>query len=119
MKYVFQFLRILVFCFLGEALHEFLPLPVPASIYGLALLLAALKAGVVRLEQVKEAAGFLIAVFPLLFIPGAVGIMELGALLAETWLPVLLALVLVTVLVMGISGRITQAVIRRKEARHD
>ena len=43
--------------------------------------------------------------------------MELGALLAEIWLPVLLALVLVTALVMGISGRITQAVIRWKEAR--
>ncbi len=116
MNYVFQFLRILGFCFLGEVLHALLPLPVPASIYGL-VLLAALRAGVVKLEQVKGAAGFLIAVFPVLFLPGAVGVMELGALLAEIWLPVLLALVLVTALVMGISGRITQAVIRWKEAR--
>lgn len=119
MRYVFQFLRILAFCFLGEALHALLPLPVPASIYGLALLLAALRAGLVRLEQVREAAGFLMAVFPLLFVPGAAGVMELGALLADIWMPALLALLLVTVLVMGISGRITQAVIRRKEARHE
>ena len=117
MNYVFQFLRILGFCFLGEVLHALLPLPVPASIYGLVLLLAALRAGVVKLEQVKGAAGFLIAVFPVLFLPGAVGVMELGSLLAEIWLPVMMALVLVTALVMGISGRITQAVIRWKEAR--
>ncbi len=118
MSYIFQFLRILVFCFLGEILHALLPLPIPASIYGLALLLAALKAGAVKLEQVKDAAGFLIAVFPLLFVPGAAGIMELGPLLAEVWLPVVLAVALVTVLVMAAAGRVTQAVIRRKEARH-
>ena len=117
MKYVFQFLRILAFCFLGEVLRGLLPLPIPASIYGLALL-AALKAGLVRLEQVKETAGFLLAVFPLLFVPGAAGIMELGPVLAASWLPVALAVALVTVLVMAAAGRVTQAVSRRKAARH-
>ena len=118
MRYLFQFLRILVFCFLGEVLRGLLPLPVPASIYGLALLLAALKMRLIRLDQVKETAGFLIALFPVLFLPGAVGIMELGALLADLWLPALLAVTLVTALVMGAAGRVTQAVARWKEARH-
>ena len=54
MKYIFQFLRILGFCLAGELLHWLLPLPVPASIYGLVLLLLALKMGVVKLEQIKE-----------------------------------------------------------------
>lgn len=119
MKYVFQFLRILAFCFLGEVLHSLLPLPVPASIYGLALLLLALRTGLVKLEEVKETAGFLIAVFPLLFVPGAAGVMELGEVLAGMWLPAVLAIALVTILVMAAAGRVTQAVIRRKEARHD
>ena len=119
MKYVFQFLRILAFCFLGEVLHSLLPLPIPASIYGLALLLAALKTRLVKLEEVKEASGFLIAIFPLLFVPGAAGIMDLGEVLAGIWLPALLAVVLITVLVMAVSGRVTQAAARRKEARHD
>lgn len=119
MRYMFQFLRILAFCFLGEMLHNLLPLPVPASIYGLALLLAALKTRLVKLEEVKEVSGFLIAVFPLLFIPGAAGIMDLGAVLAGIWLPALLAIVVVTILVMAVSGRVTQAVARWKEARHE
>ena len=59
MKYLFQFLRILVFCLLGELLHFYVPLPIPASIYGLVLLLLALKAGIVKLNQVKETANFL------------------------------------------------------------
>ena len=39
-NYLFQFARILAFCFLGEICHAVLPLPIPASIYGLILLLA-------------------------------------------------------------------------------
>ena len=54
MKYVFQYCRILVFCLIGEVLHHLTPLPVSASIYGLVPLLAALKIGIVRFEQVKE-----------------------------------------------------------------
>ena len=42
-KYLFQFARILAFCFLGEILHAVLPLPIPASVYGLILLLLALR----------------------------------------------------------------------------
>lgn len=52
-KYLFQFARILAFCFLGEILHAVLPLPIPASVYGLILLLLALRFGIVKLEQVK------------------------------------------------------------------
>ena len=35
-------------------LHTVLPLPVPASVYGLVLLLAALNFGFVKLDDVKE-----------------------------------------------------------------
>ena len=56
-KYLFQFARILAFCFLGEILYAVLPLPIPASVYGLILLLLALRLGIVKLEQVKEVPG--------------------------------------------------------------
>lgn len=45
MKHLRQFLIILFFSFLGEGLKALLPLPVPASIYGLVLLFAALELG--------------------------------------------------------------------------
>ena len=38
MRYVKQFGIILLISFLGEVLHALLPLPVPASIYGIVLL---------------------------------------------------------------------------------
>lgn len=121
-KYIFQFGRILAFCFLGEVLHVVLPLPVPASVYGLVLLLAALTAGVVKLEQVKETGTYLTGIFPLLFVPAAAGIMELWAEMGQLLLPILIAILPVTVLVMAAAGRTTQALTARNkkgEADHD
>ena len=39
MKYLTQFLRILAFTLAGELLQRLVPLPIPASVYGLVLLL--------------------------------------------------------------------------------
>lgn len=94
MRYLFQFGRILAFCFIGEVLHAVLPLPVPASVYGLLLLLLALCSGIVRLEQVRETGLFLTGIFPLLFVPAAAGVMELWAELGVMLLPATASLVI-------------------------
>lgn len=113
MQYVFQFSRILALCFLGEILAVALPLPIPASVYGLVLLLAALKFGIFKPEQVRDAGKFLIAVMPMMFIPAAVGVMELWDELAAMLLPCVIAAVPVTMLVMGLTAIVTQEVQRR------
>ena len=115
MRYLFQSGRILAFCFAGEVLHAVLPLPVPASVYGLLLLLLALCFGIVRPEQVRETGLFLTGIFPLLFVPAAAGVMELWTELGAMLLPAVIAIVPVTVLVFAAAGRTTQALIRRKE----
>ena len=92
-----------------------LPLPVPASVYGLVLLLAALTAGVVKLEQVKETGTYLTGIFPLLFVPAAAGVMELWAEMGAMLLPILIAIIPVTVLVMVTAGKPTQALTSRKK----
>ncbi len=108
MKLVFQFGRILVVCFLGEVLAALLPLPIPSSVYGLLLMLAALKTGILQLEQVKETGNFLVGILPLLFIPAAVGVMDLWDELRAMLLPCVIAAVPVTLLVMAVSGVVTQ-----------
>ncbi len=117
MKYVFQFARILGFCFVGEALHALLPLPIPSSIYGLLALLLALRTGAVKLEQVRETGNFLTGIFALLFIPAAVGVMELFEVMMENMIVIALAVVVVTAVVMAASGLVTQAV-AGKEKKH-
>lgn len=114
-NYLFQFARILAFCFLGEVCHAVLPLPVPASVYGLVLLLLALNFRLIRLEDVKEVGVFLTGIFPLLFVPAAAGVMELWAEMGEMLLPILIAIIPVTVLVMVTAGKTTQALTSRKK----
>ena len=108
MKLIFEFARIAAFCFAGEVCHLVLPLPIPASVYGLMLLLA---------EQVRTAALFLTGIFPLLFVPAAAGVMDLWADLQAMLVPVLLALIPITILVMTVSGCVTQRLAERKEKK--
>ena len=102
----------------GEICHAVLPLPVPASIYGLILLLAALLLGLVKLEDVKEVGLFLTGIFPLLFVPAA-GVMELWVEMGDMLLPIVIAIVPVTVLVLVTAGHTTQALTRRKQTKKE
>lgn len=120
MKYLRQLLIILIFSFIGEILHSLIPIQVPASIYGLVLLFIALLTGLIQLPQVKEAAKYLIEIMPLMFIPAGVGLLESWGNLKSILVPVLLLLVASTILVMGVSGKVTQGIIqrsKRKEAK--
>ena len=94
-----------------------LPLPVPASVYGLVLLLMALNFKLVKLEDVKEVGLFLTGIFPLLFVPAAAGVMELWAEMGDMLLPIIIAIVPVTVLVMVAAGKTTQALTTRRKAK--
>ena len=120
MKYLRQLLIILIFSFIGEILHSLIPIQVPASIYGLVLLFITLLTGIIQLPQVKEAAKYLIEIMPLMFIPAGVGLLESWGDLKSILIPVLILLVVSTVLVMGVSGKVTQGMIqrsKRKEAK--
>ena len=76
MKYLRQFLLILLISFIGELLHEVLPLPVPASVYGFAILFIGLLSGVIKLAHVKDTGKLLIEIMPVMFIPAGVGLLE-------------------------------------------
>ena len=108
MALIFQFGRILFICFLAEILAALLPLPIPASVYGLLLMLAALGLKILKVEQVKQASSFLVGILPILFLVPAVGIMSLWSELRAFLLPCVLAAIPVTVLVMAVSGLTTQ-----------
>lgn len=120
MLYLRQFCIILFVSFLGELLHVIIPLPIPASVYGLVLMLSALCTGIIKLNQVKETAGFLIEIMPVMFIPAAAGLLDAWPALQAIWIPVILITVITTVLVMAVTGRVTQHMIRRKDRKeHD
>ena len=108
MKYLSQFLIIMGFTVAGEALQRLIPLPIPASVYGLVLLFAALCLKLVKVEQIREVGGFFTSILPVLFVSPAVGIVEHWNLIRPQLLAILLLVLASTVLTFGISGSITQ-----------
>ena len=115
MKYLRQLLMILIFSFIGEVLHAVIPIQMPASIYGLVLLFIALMTGLVKLPQVHEAARFLIEIMP------GVGLIDSWGELRPILLPVIVLLLVSTVLVMGVSGQVTQQMMHhgKKEDKNE
>ena len=114
MKILRQFLIILLISLLGEILSWLLPFPVPASVYGLVLMMAALMTGAILIPQVKEAAVILIELMPVMFIP-AVGLMTVWEKLRPMVVPVIVITFVTTLLVMGATGLVTQKVIEKTE----
>ena len=119
MKFLIQFMIIIAFSFLGELLHYILPLPIPASIYGIVLLFVALELKWVKVKDIRETSSFLIAVMPVMFIPAAVGLIDSWKSIGNSWLEYIIVTVLTTFGVMGVSGWITQFVIQRNKVQKE
>lgn len=113
MKYIRQVGIIILISFIGELLHFIIPLPVPASIYGLVIMLVCLVSGIIKVSDVKETSSFLIDIMPMMFIPAAVGLMNSWDIIRPQLLVYLVIVVVSLVTVMAVSGKVTQSVIRR------
>lgn len=117
MKYIRQFTIILFISLAGEIIHLFVPLPVPASIYGLLIMLIGLRTRWIPLEAVEDASTFLIDIMPLMFIPAAVGLLDSWGVLRPILVPFLVITLLSTVIVMVITGKVTQFFIKSNGKR--
>lgn len=119
MKYIRQFGIIMVISFIGEALKMLIPLPIPASIYGLLLMFAALMTGIVKLKDVEETSDFLLEIMPIMFVPAALGLIDAWVDIRAIWFPILVLIVLTTIFVMVVTGKVTQYVIRRDRMKRN
>ncbi len=115
MKYMKQFENILGITCIGEILKYFIPLPIPASIYGLILMLGLLGAKVIRVEQVKDVGEFLIEIMPLMFIPAGVGLIEAWDEVRNVLLPLSVITALSTIFVMIATGKMTDYILKKRK----
>ena len=106
MKILRQFFIIIFISFIGELLKRILPLPVPASI-----------SGKLKAENIREVSYFLIEIMPIMFLPAAVGLIGSWSTLKPIFIPIIVTTLLSTILVMGISAKVTEIVILFKEKR--
>ena len=124
MRYVIQLFIIICFSFLGEILHKVLPIPIPASIYGIVLLFLALELKILKVAQIREVSTTLIISMPVMFVPPAVGLISSWENIKDNWAEYLLITFASTFVVMVIAGWTTQWIIlwrrnKRKQEKGD
>ena len=94
--------------FMNDLLRQINSLPVPASIYGMVLMFAALSLKIVRLEHVGEAGHFLTSILPVLFVAPLVSLMDCWPLLRENLLPLAVIAAVTTVTTFAAAGFVTK-----------
>lgn len=121
MKHLTQFCIILAFSFIGELLNKILPLPVPASIYGMILFFVCLETKIVPESAVRETGAFLLNIMPVLFIPAAVGLISSWDIVRHSLLKFIVTAIVSTAAVMAVSGKTAQYLLRKsgKKERFD
>ncbi len=117
MKYLSQFLIIMVIAYLGEILHNLLPFPIPTTVYGIVLMFAALYLKIIKVDQVKQTGGFLTSILPMLFVSPMVGILEKWHLIRDELLIIVLLVGISTIVTFAVSGIMTQAFLNEEEMK--
>jgi holin-like protein len=114
MKYIHQLCIIFGVTFLGEFAHALIPLPIPASIYGLVFMLVFLQTGIIKLEWVNSAGNFLLDIMPVMFLPAAVGLINVWGEISSIAFALIAVTLAVNVIVMVVTGRMTQFVLKAR-----
>lgn len=102
------FTLLILFQLFGELISTFLDLPIPGNVMGMGLLLICLSLKVVDIKWIEEAAEVLLSNMALFFVPAGVGVMVYGDLIAKEWLPITVATVVSTFVVMAVTGILAQ-----------
>lgn len=117
MKYFKQAFVIIVITLFAEVLSYLLPLPIPASIYGMIILFICLMTGWIRLDQVENVGEWLIVVMPAMFVVPGAGFITSWSSLQPHLLSWTVIITVTTILVMAVAGFIAQYLQTRRNAK--
>lgn len=117
MKYMMQICIIATISFVAELLHFFLPLPIPASVYGLVILFVLLCLKIIKLPQIEDVADWMLSIMPIFFIAPSVGLINSFDSIQGQVIPLVLICFISTVVVTALTGLIAQGIIRLQKKR--
>lgn len=115
MNFVFGFMVLLFFQFIGTMLTQFLHLPLPGVLTGLILLAVALAAGVLPMQVVERAADGLLGEMGLFFVPIAVGLVLYADVLLQNGVAIILTILISTIFVLCLTGKVVDQVLPSQE----
>ena len=119
MKYMIQIGIIATISFIAELLHFFIPLPIPASVYGMVILFVLLCLGAIKLPQVEDVADWMLSVMPIFFIAPSVGLINSFDSIRGQVIPLVFICFISTVVVTALTGLVAQGIIRLQKKRKE
>ena len=117
MHYLKKFAVIIAISAISELLAIFIPLPIPASIYGMSLLFLLLMTGVLKLKQVESVANLLLGIMPALFVVSGAGLITSYGQIADNFASWIAINIGSTIVILATTGLLAQGLIRRKKAK--
>lgn len=115
LNFVIQMGILIVIYQLGNLIVRLFHLPIPGNVVGIVILFFLLWLGIIKIEQIETAAGWLLKHLGFFFIPISVGLMTLGSTLVKNGLPLLLVLIISAFVGLLSAGKATQVVILKNE----
>ena len=115
MKYLAQLTIILAVSLVSEALGYFIPLPVPASVYGLVIMFLLLWTKVIKLSQVENVADFFLQIMPFFFVAPTVGLITSFDAIRGNVLWLVLMCFISTVVTIAVTGLVAQFIMRLRK----
>ena len=113
MKLFREALIILGIYLLGELLAGSLNLPIPGNILGMIILFVLLCTKIVKVDNISNVTNFLLNHLAFFFIPAGVGLMTSIGIIKSTWLQLLIVCLSTTIIIIGVTGIIVQAISKR------
>ncbi len=114
MKYLMQFGVIIGLSLLGEVLHSAIPLPVPASVWGMVILFILLCLKIIKLEQIEDAADFLLSIMTVMFVPVGAGLIKNFSEIKKDIVGIFVIIIISTIVCFFVTGKVAQLIINRK-----
>ncbi|WP_242843590.1 CidA/LrgA family protein [Thermincola ferriacetica] len=113
LKLLSQIAIILIISYIGDTVSKLLSLPIPGNVLGMAILLACLGAGVIKVEMVDRVSKLMLDNLSFFFIPVTVGLITLMDLLHGKWLAIVIICLFSTVVTMVSTGLTVQLLGRK------
>ena len=115
---ILQCCVLFAFLAVGELIVYLTGIPIPSSIVGMVMLTCSLQAGIIKELWVARIADLLVKNIGFFFIPAGVGLMECYGLISSQWVPIVMATVVSTVLIIIVTGWSHRLVRRLLRSKH-
>jgi len=120
-KILFQILIIYAIYLTGNLISNLIKdiIVIPGNIIGMVLLLVLLTTNVIKLSLIEETANYMLKYMGFFFIPLTVGLMESYKIIENSIIQLMIILLVSCIVVMYITGKVTDFLISYKEKHNE